>query len=231
MKLSYLTLTFWLLIGCVYGQETFTKSRSLDFIIKEKFHILKSDKKTKHGEYIAEKSKVLIARGKYDHGKRVGYWSFSNFKGEAIQSYNYNTDQLMYTDTADAKELKYSFEILPKENDTINYPVKIGGFYYGLTPLVNKQDELIKKLFTDLVEAKTLEFLHVFSVDTGGKLLKHEVFVSGNNVNKSYTFTDSNFDDEFTKFVPAKINHSPVECKVYVRATVSMVTETTVSAF
>lgn len=136
----------------------------------------------------------------------------------------------MYTDTSDSKDLKYSFEQLPKENDTINYPVKIGGFHYGLAPLVNEQDKLIKKLFQELLDGKTLEFLHIFSVDTGGKLFKHEVFITGNNINKSYILTDNNFDDEFKKFVPAKINHNPVECKVYVRATVNMVTETATRA-
>jgi len=222
MKHLYLILLSWLFINHACGQETVSKSNSISTTnIKEKFHVLKSNKNIRHGEYLAKTNKTIIAQGNYENGQRVGHWRFLNQKGEAIQLYDYTKHKLIFTDTADVKHLTYAFEQPLKENDTVRYPIKIGGVYYGLMPLVLEQNQVVKQLFSENMDTKTLELMHIFSISADGELIKHEILVTGNNLDKSFTVTDKDFDDEFKKFIPAQLNHHPVQSKVYIQSTVN----------
>jgi len=230
MKYLCLILLIFLLTGTVYSQEIVKRSNhsnSLD----ETFTVLKSDRKIKHGEYTAKHNNIVLAKGAYSAGIRSGYWVFYNHKGEAVQSYNYNKHELIYTDTTDARSLKYSFQDSLRENDTVRYPIKIGCVHYALIPLVFNQRQLVFNLHSELMNAGSMEFMHVFSINANGDLVKHEILATVNKVKKAFIVADKSFDDEYKKFVPAQINHKPVDCKVYMSSTVNTFTTTTIRSF
>jgi TonB family protein len=79
-------LLFLLAAVCVafssYGQKTKRmKVLSSDNEVKKMYRVLKSDMQTLHGEYICIHRGMIVSRGEYDRGKRIGPWHFGSQAG------------------------------------------------------------------------------------------------------------------------------------------------------
>ncbi|WP_345950932.1 hypothetical protein ABDD95_05670 [Mucilaginibacter sp. PAMB04274] len=206
-----------------HAQETVKRTNKNLSFYTEKFEVLKSDKKIRHGLYKAVDSKdTLIAQGLYSRGKRIGHWVFYNYKGEPVQNYDYSNKKLYYYNPDDAKYLKYHFTDSVHQGDTVRYPVKIGGSYYGLNSFVNAQPDLVRTLTNDFPNTNQFPCDHIFTVSPEGKLIKHEALVTVNNTSKLYLLTDKEFDEDSKEFIPATVNHTTVECKVVMNVVVNV---------
>jgi len=226
MKITLILVLILNLSIKVYGQASLQKTKDLTYSIHQTFQVSTTNKNVKHGTYIATANGKAVAQGNYRDGKRAGYWSFYNRDGSLVQSYNYSKDRLIFSDPADTSNIKSFFSETTEEGDTIRNPIKIGGIFYGLMPLVEPSKDFSEQVINDFKSAEKttnanatsnlLNCNHIFTIDTVGTIVKHEVWVTKGNIKKLYSVTDTNFDDDFKKFVPGSINSKPVECKVII---------------
>jgi TonB family protein len=93
MKRTILFLLFFLPV-ILMGQETRKVTNGEK---NEQFHVLKSDKQTRHGEYqkFSLKNKLLI-KGVYSHGVKDSVWEFYSSNGQINAKYDYSKNELVY---------------------------------------------------------------------------------------------------------------------------------------
>jgi len=209
MKDFYITLTFLFMFNLCLGQETVKKSRLLGPGIKEQFYVLKSDKNVKNGAYEAAMKNQNIALGNYLDNKRIGHWTFFNDQGKLIQHYNYSTKKLLYNDTSDIKNLGYTLTDSLKDGDIITYPIKIGGYHYGLQPLTNAYKDFVKNAHLYFHQPDHLDIEDIFTISADGKMIKHEVSFLYNESIKTYTVKNNRLNEYNTDFIPGSLNGIP----------------------
>ncbi|UEG54487.1 hypothetical protein LLH06_05860 [Mucilaginibacter daejeonensis] len=223
-----LTCKHWitfLLFGCLtswcFAQETAMRTSSVGMSIKEKFEVLKNDKRKKHGSYQAYRDTSTLANGYYRNGERSGHWVFYDHTHKMVQAYNNTRHQLIYQDTANVAKLGYEFTDSVAVGDKIRYPVKIGGLQYGISPLTLNVDALARTLYASSPGRNKFSCLHIFTVGTEGQIKKHEVLVDQGGQKKMYELNDNNIADEYKRFIPGTINGKPAECKVSVETIIA----------
>lgn len=161
---------------------------------------LKSKRYVKNGESEITANKKVVAKGLYKDDKRVGRWQFFNYNDAAVeQVYNYTTNKLEYN--SPSKEISYAIDSL-KEGDKVVYPAKIGGYICGLSFLLQHFDVPyeIKKF-----EA-SYKLYFIFSIDTEGKLTKHQVKFENENYSNIQEIDLKKFKPQDFEFTPAKLN-------------------------
>jgi hypothetical protein len=206
-----LLLISLLLSTLTYAQQPalLKQSNSLTIFIREHYHVLKSDKTIKQGEYTALNYHVLVAKGNYTNGDRTGIWNFYNAKGKLVQTFNYDNYQVLFNDTTDVKDAQYFVE-KPRRADTVTIPIKIGGLTYGLEPLIFR-GELSRVIHQEHPNATGVKYKHTFILDDRGQITAHEILATVDGVDKLYKLNDDKFDADITRFKPATLNHRPVK--------------------
>lgn len=135
----FLVIVFTAVISQGYAQKVKQVSvKFKDEKIKEKYHVLKDDMLTKHGEYrryykkeLTEKGYykngvregawsyyrygALIGHGTYTHGEKSGEWKYFDRKGQVVQKYDHTNKLVLYDAT------------FAKDNPGQQSPVYIGG--------------------------------------------------------------------------------------------------------
>ncbi len=197
------------------------RTGTLGMSIKEKFEVLKSDKRVKQGSYQAFRDTSVLANGYYRKGERSGHWVFYDHTHKMVQAYNYTRQQLIFQDTANVAKLGYEFNDSVAVGDKIRYPVKIGGLQYGISPLTLNVDALARTLYASSPGRNNFSCLHIFTVGTEGQIKKHEVLVDHAGQKKMYILNDDNIADEYKQFIPGTINDKPAECKVSVETVIT----------
>lgn len=93
MKRTILFLLFFLPV-ILKGQETRKVNNGEK---NEQFYVLKSDKRTRHGEYqkFSLKNKLLV-KGNYRFGVRDSIWNFYQFNGQIISKYDFTKNEPVY---------------------------------------------------------------------------------------------------------------------------------------
>jgi len=218
----YLAFAAILLINSLtHAQETVKRSGIVAGVIDEYYNVLKSDKKIRQGPYKATFRRITLATGSYNNGKRTARWNFYNSNGSLVQAYDYDADKIIFTDTADTRGMKYYLDITNRA-DTIIAPIKIGGSFYGNSPLVVAHNELIPKIREDFPGVQKATCTHILTVNEFGAIVAHHIKVSANNSEKTYIVADKNLDPDISRFVPAKINGKPVMSKVTLMLYISL---------
>lgn len=206
------------LLGCcfVYGQDTVKRSNELSTQIHEQYSVLKSNKKLRQGEYYAVyMQKMILAKGRYEAGKRVGEWQYFTSAGKLIQTFDYDKYAFKYLDTSGRKTVQYHFPQTITAADSVSNPIVIGGYYYTIMPLMYQQ-RLFENLHSDFDQGGKITLKHVLTISPEGVMLKHEVYATADGRSKVYTLDDKDFDDGNKKFIPGMINHQPVTCEITV---------------
>jgi hypothetical protein len=213
-------------LSAAWAQETVQRTYKLTFNITEKFDVLKADKKIRNGRYTAtSNSGAIMAQGLYEQGKRIGHWTFYNYNGQVIQSYNYTNGKLAYTDNDDVKNALYYFTDTLRQNDTVRYPIKIGGYYYAISSMLNEQRAFTRNLREQFPNINIFNCRHTFKISPEGKLLKHLININVGNREVNYTAKDD-YEEDFMKFIPAVVNGKPVACDMVVDNVVQVWTST-----
>ncbi len=90
--------------------DTITESNR-GHILHEKFQVLKSDKKIKHGKYIRFSKLIdIIEEGNYCEGKKCGIWESYSFDGFLITKYDHDLSRELEPELNFRKLYKYPFE-------------------------------------------------------------------------------------------------------------------------
>jgi len=232
MKNIFLSILLLLAGSFVYGQDTVKRTNNLTAQLLEKYSVLKSNKKLRQGEYYAVyKQTTIMAKGRYEAGKRVGLWNYFTRNGKLLQTFDYDKYQFNYRDTLSGrKAIQYNFPQSIFKTDTLSNPIVIGGFDYTIYPLILKK-ELNDAIRSDFPPEQKIDVKHIFTISPTGVLLKHEVVATGAGITKVYKLDDQDFDDGNRKFIPGMINHQPVVCQITTDAPMSYTTTQNFSGF
>jgi hypothetical protein len=208
-----------------YAQETIADYNKLSPGVTEEFHVLKSDHKIKNGPYKAfYNKKILIASGNYSNNKRTGVWYFYNSMGHEIQQYDFDQKKLISGTVHELTEDFLSYEFLPKVNDSdsVIFPIKVGGLFYGYLNYVNKF-----KVKTDAENSENTRQHGVLQmlVSPGGRLAECTLLIKGrvliNYRPQTATIDKYQLDPELLSeddklFIPAKVNGVNVAVTIYI---------------
>lgn len=76
MKKAFLLFSIVVLTLNCSSQDLLKRSKTDVSGVKESYFVLKSDKETKHGEYLLTRGKTIFKKGYFDNGKKVGFWAY-----------------------------------------------------------------------------------------------------------------------------------------------------------
>ncbi|WP_139113090.1 hypothetical protein [Mucilaginibacter sp. PPCGB 2223] len=196
----------------VTQEETITRTSHDRVNLTEKYSVLKSDKKTKQGVYQAYDDgpfakTVLIAMGKYDHGKKVGVWHYFGKDGSVQQHYDFTHDKLLYT--LPDSTTKCTYDIKPLATDTLTCPIKIGGTNYGYHDFIIANYDAAKN---DMRENGHGQYLlsHILDIGADGKLASYQLAITADGFKKVYNIKLESLSEDDLLFVPATLNRKPV---------------------
>ncbi|WP_448700530.1 hypothetical protein ACFGVR_01095 [Mucilaginibacter sp. AW1-3] len=216
--MKHLVIIAALLFGClsVRSQDTVSRSNQLNPQIYESFYVLKSNKKVRHGLYIAVyKKSTVLAKGEYNNGKRAGQWQFFDGTGKPAQVYNYDEGRFTMIDEAGKKGTKCTFAQEPAPTDSVSKPIAIGGFIYAVTPLIAIRPDIDDKVRPyNMEEGKMQTVYHLLDINEEGFVTKHTAYTEIDGKKRTCDVDDRDYTDGSQKFVPATINHKPVACQV-----------------
>ncbi|MFD0792866.1 toxin-antitoxin system YwqK family antitoxin [Mucilaginibacter litoreus] len=223
MPNRYLVIFLYLFIP-LYGfsQQTLKVTKKVSDDVKEVYHVLASDGRTKTGLYQAfYKNKTVVANGGYSNGKRTGVWQFYNRNGKVVQSYNFDRNQLYYEAPEDTtSSLHYAVDKQLDSASVVTKPVKIGGVYFGYLPYVSlfKIPGQLSELNRDAMTA-VVELL----ISPGGRLADYKVHLYYTVLAQNVAEIPMNLklpDPNDLTFTPATLNGVPITSRVLIRCKV-----------
>jgi hypothetical protein len=215
-KLFYLKfvllLSICLLSVSLFGQEVVKKRKHINTIWDAEYEVLASDKKIKHGLFtiINTLNKKVIAIGKYSNNIQSGNWLYYDLDGKLVQRYNFDTKDISFDNPILLKaNYKFPFELM--HTDSVNVPIKIGGFYYGLNFVFFEANNqaLMYAFRMNLENYKLIQYLHI---DENGQLTNWETLVKSSNTEQKFKNSLDNLDNEQKLFLPAIHNKKPISC-------------------
>jgi len=216
MKNFSLAILITLLPACLFSQDIVARTNIINVNITESYHVLKSDKKTRHGSYqllfnrnyLPGDKSVIVAEGEYVNGKKIGIWTY--YSGKLLtQKYDYDQGAIIYN----APDITVTYDIKGvKKGDSVRTPVKIGGKVAGYTLLLSNFNsrELVEAFRKDAKTNERLRVEHLFYLDENGKLVNWEAKATINNVVKIYKQNIEVISEDHTAFSPALINGKKV---------------------
>ncbi|MCD4792832.1 MAG: energy transducer TonB [Bacteroidales bacterium] len=97
IKLLFITFTFLFSINLLAQTERKKKTKYKDEF-KEKYYVLKKNRKIKDGLYVLTFKKDTIAVGIYTNNNKDSIWDYYNSIGELELKYDYNGNKIVYWD-------------------------------------------------------------------------------------------------------------------------------------
>lgn len=223
MKYFIIAISFLFCGLAARSQDTVARENMLSPVVYESFYVLKSNKKVRHGLYIAVyKKATVLAKGEYNNGKRVGQWQFFDATGKLTQVYNYDTREFAMIDQVAKRGIRCTFPEITLAIDVTNRPIPIGGAIYAIIPLIARRDIDEKVRGSLHVGDPPLGINHALTIDTAGILIKHIVTTNVDGKTRTYTINDSDYNDGSPKFTPAKVNGKPQSCELKFKTTFSL---------
>ena len=198
--IKYLLIIITFLPVAVFSQETkmVTKESNKPWS-REVFYVLKSDKKTKHGNYqnFAYKNAVRIngyykdglkdstwteyhwqgkikSMGTYKYDKQIGIWEYYDRNGELVQKYNYTENKLIFNKENETLKDK-EFSVI-NGSDTIKTKLDQSPIYIGGTDMMLDAIATNIKYPKEAREAGIAGIVYItFTIDKNGKTSNHTV--------------------------------------------------------
>lgn len=204
-RLSFILLLFTPFLK-VRGQETLERTGKVNKHYRSVYHVLKSDKKIRHGTYQVFNGDTLIVEGLYDHGKKIGRWNFLSSKGKLEQRFNFSGNKLEYYNP-DTTVLQFKIAHPLEPGDTIIYPAKIGSNALVFHKFIMKSIMMDHRVAGTTGE---FELFNIFYLDENGKLIKWQKKVASLNFNRVREESFSEFEPDELLFTPARVNGQAV---------------------
>jgi hypothetical protein len=199
-----------------FSQNVIDRKKSLTAFVTEKYHtVIETTKEVKQGQYQAFYNKNLLVNGQFTNDKKTGIWRFNNKYGQLLETYNYDTNTLVYEASEDTlSNMRYNADIAVDAKDRTTKPIKIGGRYYAYLPYLKlfKLPAYIQPNMRDNYVV-ILELL----VSPGGRLADCKIHLKlGTDDDIVHVNTDL-LKEEDKQFIPATLNGQPISCRIFIR--------------
>jgi len=200
------------------GPELVERTNDTSLGLHEKYTVLKTDKKVKHGLFQAfYNGKTLVASGKYDNGKQVGAWRYCEANGKVNQVYSYTNKKLIYNQKPDTAFAEFDFDGKINPTDTLTHPVKIGGLMYGYWFVINAS---VKQFSTDMrnMGIKTpVRCINILNINADGILTRWQLVAINGDFKKKYEVPIDKLTDFDKLFVAATQNGKNIASVAYIK--------------
>ncbi|WP_158996104.1 hypothetical protein [Mucilaginibacter sp. L196] len=147
---------------------------------------------------------VIVAKGIYNDGKRVGTWVFTSDIPGVIDSYNYD-ENIVLIDLTSERNMENAVAYGINRSWSLVNRVKIGGFLCSIPPPIFRP-ELPVAIHERFPDGWELDCSHTFILGLTGAIIKHEILVKYENIEKGYVWDKGMPDTEFKRFIPACYN-------------------------
>ena len=184
-----------------YARDIARRSNKLVTLVRTYLFTLESNKKVWLEPGDSPCKNAIVAKGNYKDGKRVGTWVFTSDMAGIIESYDYD-ENIVLIDSSDQKIMEYALANNNKTSNPLTNRVKIGGFFCSIPPLV-LQRELSVAIYERFPDGLELVCTHTFILGSTGAIIKHEIRVKYDNIEKGYIWEEGMPDTEFKRFIPA----------------------------
>jgi periplasmic protein TonB len=156
----------------LFGQET---RKINDKATNETFHVLKSDRTTRHGEYRKfSYNDRLLVKGYYKLGVKDSTWECYDLNGQLTMKFDYTKNELVFYKPNDkVKDKKFKIAAGNNSADTTlsRPPIFLGGDDYILSELANN----IRYPANAVENGKSGKVFVIFTVDRSGKTGNYHV--------------------------------------------------------
>ncbi|MHB8209278.1 hypothetical protein [Mucilaginibacter sp.] len=183
-----------------YVRDIARRSNKLVALVKTYLFTLKSNKKVWMEPSDSPCKNMIVAKGNYKDGKRVGTWVFTSDIAGIIESYNYD-ENIILIDSSDLKIMEFALANNNKASNLLTSQAKIGGFFCSIPPSVF-QRELPLAIYERFPGGIELVCTHTFILGLTGAVIKHAVRVKYDNIEKGYAWDENMPDTEFKRFIP-----------------------------
>lgn len=221
MKKYILLVIIILFAGNMFAQETIKQKDRLTASVIEDYNVLKTDKQTKQGRYMAVfERKTALAFGDYTNNQKTGIWRFFDTGGKLTQIFDYNRSMILYEEPADSlnqTKIMYVFDTKFKDTDYVTKPIKIGGRCYGYIPYLKFY--VLPQDFYNIDPSQIFAVLEVL-VSPGGRLAEFKIHIKYQGDEWITTFSPELIDEEDKIFVPATLNHEPILSRIFIKCSI-----------
>lgn len=203
-----------LFVSLVNAQQVVLKRKSIANGIKEKYHVLKSNRKVKQGLYQVTYHQYALASGMYINDKKTGIWHFYDYQAKLMQNFNFDNNLLTYEASEDStSNFQYVYDKALNDTDRVTKPIRIGGRYYGYLPYLKilEMPDYIFYWHDDIIVL--LEIL----VSPGGNLADYTVHFKTPDYQKTLNVNIDRLNTDDKLFIPATINGEPVSSRIIIR--------------
>jgi hypothetical protein len=203
-------------INVSFGQETVIRKRNVNYAVKEQFEVLKTNKNVRHGFFkVFFADTVLIVSGYYKNNVKTGVWHFYNPRDQVEQHYDYTNHKLIYSAKADSSFIRYEIMTAINRGDTIIFPAKIGGFFWGYEQIRQQMFSQTSQLIFRTFLWQDYTATAILSIDATGRLTAFKALIRTFNDQAVYKLRMTGLDEDSKLFVPAQVNRKPVESVIY----------------
>lgn len=196
--------------------ETVTQKHRLTDSVVERYSVLKSDKYTRQGLYQAIYQKnYALASGYYTNGNRTGTWHFFDNRGNLVQNFDYNTNQITYEAPEDStSNVLYVVDVQLTDSSKVTKPLKVGGRVFGYLPYIN-----LFKLPPDLMnlDQRVSYGIVELLISPLGRLASFKVHVYSGKFEKVFNMSIDVPDPADKIFIPATVNGEAVGCRAVIK--------------
>lgn len=222
MKKYALLVIIILFAGKAFAQETVKQRDRLTSTVAEDYNVLKNDKQTKQGRYMAVYNRnTALAFGNYTNNQKTGTWRFFDTGGKLTQIFDYNRNRILYEEPIDSinqAKIIYDFDAKFKDTDRITKPIKIGGRCYGYIPYLRFY--ILPPEFYNTDPGQILAVLEVL-VSPGGRLADFKIHIKYQGDEWVTSFSPELIDEEDKIFVPATLNHEPILSRIFIKCSIA----------
>lgn len=196
--------------------ETVIQKHRLTDSVVERFSVLKSDKNIRQGLYQAIYQKnYALASGYYNNGQKTGTWHFFDNRGNLIQNFDYNTNQITYEAPEDStSNVLYVVDMQLTDSSKVTKPLKVGGRFFGYLPYIN-----LFKLPPDLMNLDQRVSFGIVEllISPLGRLASFKVHVYSGSFERVFNMSLDVPDPADKVFIPATLNGEAVASRVVIK--------------
>lgn len=209
-KLLFICAILALSLNSLNAQKDNWHKKRLSQTLFENYVSLPQDKNVRNGAYnVTNADNKVLVMGSYKNNVKDSIWNYYNVAGDIIQSYNYNTNQMLYrvVDPSTIVKQKVVIDTALGDDDKIVAPQKIGGVNYGFY-LIHSDKALpveVKQQKNDIL----MEY--VFNLSETGKLTDWHIVYTSTFFNDDRKQSINGLPKDAYEFTAATVNGKPIK--------------------
>lgn len=213
MKILLIIISMLLAALFTNAQQVVLKKHHITKGMQERFYVLKSDRRTKHGLYQVIYHKTALASGVYTNGKQTGIWHFYDYKQQVMENFSFDTRQVLYEAPEDSvSNFRYLFDKSFHDTDHVTKPIRIGGRYFGYLPYLR----ILKQPAGLIYLGKDIPIQLEILVSPGGNLADFMIHFPPIFYKEAFHVNINLLNADDKLFIPATINGEAVSSRIMI---------------